>query len=98
MSLQMCAWPPSRSPSATTLLMVRLSDMLQDFRIAIRVLARRPAFTFVAALSLALGIGANSAIFSLVDSLWFRPIAARDAGRIVRVFGATDQNSRALVS
>ncbi len=73
-------------------------DMLRDLRFAIRMLGSRPLFTLIAALSLALGIGANSAIFSLVDALWFRPIAARDAGRIVRVFGATDQNSRALVS
>lgn len=73
-------------------------DMLRDLRIAVRVLASRPGFTLVAALSLALGIGANSAIFSLVDALWFRPLAVPDASRIVRVFGATDQNPEADLS
>jgi len=72
--------------------------MLRDLRIAVRVLASRPGFTFVAALSLALGIGANSAIFSLVDALWFRPLAVPDSGRIVRVFGATDQDPEAPLS
>ncbi|MBZ5602001.1 MAG: ABC transporter permease [Acidobacteriia bacterium] len=72
--------------------------MLRDFRLAIRLLASRPGFTFVAALSLALGIGANSAIFSLVDALWFRPMAVPDAGRIVRVFGSTDQDRAASLS
>src|SRR5215813_9278685 len=72
--------------------------MLRDFRLAFRLVASRPGFTFVAALSLALGIGANSAIFSLVDALWFRPLAVPDAGRLVRIFGATDQDSDALVS
>lgn len=72
--------------------------MLRDFRFAFRVLAARPVFTLIAALSLALGIGANSAIFSLVDALWFRPMAVRDASRIVRVFGVTDQDRRAGLS
>ncbi len=72
--------------------------MIRDFRLAVRLLASRPAFTFVAALSLALGIGANSAIFSLVDALWFRPIAVPDANRLVRVFGVTDQDSGAALS
>ena len=72
--------------------------MLRDFRLAFRLLASRPGFTLVAALSLALGIGANSAIFSLVDALWFRPIAVPEPGRLVRVFSATDQESGAALS
>jgi len=71
---------------------------MRDFRVALRVLARRPLFTLIAALSLALGIGANSAIFSLVDALWFRPPAIRDPGRIVRIFGVTSQDRRGLLS
>ena len=55
--------------------------MFRDFRFAFRVLASRPAFTLVAALSLALGIGANSAIFGLIDGLWFRPLAVPKSRR-----------------
>jgi putative ABC transport system permease protein len=72
--------------------------MFRDFRFAFRVLASRPAFTFVAALSLALGIGANSAIFGLVDALWFRPLAVPKPGEIVRIFSATDQDPQGRLS
>lgn len=72
--------------------------MLRDFRHAIRVLASRPAFTLVAALSLALGIGANSAIFGLIDAMWFRPLAVPKSGEIVRVFSVTDQNKAGSLS
>jgi hypothetical protein len=72
--------------------------MLRDFRFAFRVLASRPAFTLVAALSLALGIGANSAIFSLIDALWFRPMAVPKAGEIVRLFSVRDQDREGVLS
>ena len=77
--------------------MPRQTDMLRS-SIALRVLAAQPAFTFVAALWLALGIGANSAIFSLVDALWFRPLAVADSSRILRVYGVTGQDREALLS
>jgi len=70
--------------------------MLQDFRYAYRVLSSRPGFTLVAALSLSLGIGANAAIFGVVDTFWFRPMAVPDAGRIVRVVSATGQDAEGL--
>ena len=72
--------------------------MLRDFRYAFRVLVSRPAFTLGAALCLALGIGANSAIFSLIDALWFRPLAVPAAGKIVRLFSVTDQDRQAMLS
>ncbi|HEV2689663.1 MAG TPA: ABC transporter permease, partial [Bryobacteraceae bacterium] len=72
--------------------------MLRDFRFALRVLAGRPVFTLVAALSLALGIGANSAIFGLVDALWFRPLAVPNSGKIVRVFAVTEQDRTGTLS
>jgi predicted permease len=72
--------------------------MLRDFRFAFRVLASRPAFTVVAALSLALGIGANSAIFGLIDGLWFRPLAVPKSSEIVRIFSVTDQDRQGRFS
>src|ERR1035438_9474861 len=76
----------------------QLLRMFRDFRYAFRVLSSRPAFTLVAALSLALGIGANSAIFGLIDGLWFRPLAVPKSGEIVRVFGVTDQDNQDRLS
>jgi predicted permease len=72
--------------------------MWRDVRFACRVLASRPIFTCVAALSLALGIGANSAIFSLIDAQWFRPVGVPAAGEIVHVFFVTEQNRENLAS
>ena len=59
--------------------------MLQDFRLAIRSLRGTPVVTAVALLSLALGIGANTAIFSLVNGLLLRPLPVRDPHRLVMV-------------
>ena len=58
------------------------ADLAQDVRYGIRVLAKAPAFTAVAILSLALGIGANTAIFSLVNSLLIRSLPVHDPDRL----------------
>lgn len=63
--------------------------MWRDLRYALRSLRGTPTFTFAVILALALAIGANAAIFSLVDGLWFRPPGVRDSGAIVRVFSTT---------
>ena len=61
------------------------SQMLQEFRLAVRRLAKAPGFTSAAILTLGLGIGANSAIFSLVHGIVLRPLPYPDADRVVRI-------------
>jgi putative ABC transport system permease protein len=62
-----------------------IRDVGQDLRYAARTLARAPAFTIVAALTIALGVGATTAIFSAVDGVLLKPLHYPDSDRIVRV-------------
>ena len=64
-----------------------LIDLGRDVRYGVRLLARHPGFTLVAVLTLALGIGANTAIFSLINSVMLRPLPVRDPGRLAVVGG-----------
>jgi len=63
-----------------------METILQDVRYGFRVLKKSPGFTTVAVLTLALGIGANVAIFSYVDELWLRPMPVPRADRLVRIY------------
>jgi putative ABC transport system permease protein len=63
----------------------RVEELLQDVRYAARGLVRRPGFTTIAILTLAVGIGANTAIFSAVNALMFRPLPFREPAQLMNV-------------
>ena len=70
-----------------------MTTFIGDLRYGMRMLLRSPGLTLAAVLSLALGIGANAAIFSYVDALWLRPLAVRDSARLVKVFTSENTSS-----
>src|SRR6266404_3338079 len=67
------------------------SKCMNDLRFALRQLRKSPAFTFVAVLTLALGIGANTAIFSLIQDLFLRGLPFSEPDRLVRIYGESKE-------
>src|SRR4029077_9868427 len=65
---------------------------MNDLRYALRMLLKSTGFSFIAIATLALGIGANTAIFSVVEGTLLRPLPFPDAERLVRIFEALDES------
>src|SRR5881628_375902 len=72
----------------------RLSNLLQDIGFGLRLLAKSPAITFNAVATLALAIGANSAVFSVVSSVLMRPLPFADPDRLVMLWETNPQNGQ----
>src|SRR5579872_3710784 len=69
-----------------------MSTLLQDLKFGARLLARAPGFTLVAALSLALGIGANTTIFTLINAVLLNPLPVADPSQLVSVWTTDERN------
>ncbi len=77
----------------------RLEDeMFQDVRFGARMMRKSPLLTLAAVLSLALGIGANTAIFSVVSAVMLRPLPYREPERLVKVYQVPPDSARGLMS
>ena len=75
-----------------------LESFFKDVRYGLRMLRRRPGFTAVVIATLALGLGANAAIFALIDAIGFRPMAVPHVDQIARIFSTTPQDRQGYFS
>jgi putative ABC transport system permease protein len=76
----------------------RMNSLLQDLRFGVRMLMKQPGFTVIAALTLALGIGANTTIFSAIESVILHPFAFPNQERLVAIYERMPSGERELVT
>src|SRR5689334_7460380 len=72
-----------------------MATFLQDLKFGARLLVKSPGFTAIAALSLALGIGANTTIFTLVNAVLLNPLPVEDPSQLVSVFATHERTQHA---
>jgi hypothetical protein len=71
-----------------------METLLQDIKFGVRMLLKSPSLSIVATIALALGIGANTAIFSVVNAVLLRPLPFPDSGKLVALFEADAEKGR----
>jgi hypothetical protein len=72
-----------------------MGTLIQEVKIAVRMMIKNQGFSIVVILTLALGIGANTAIFSFVNAVLLRPLAYKDSATLVNVWGKFDNEGLA---
>src|ERR1051325_321583 len=77
-------------------MLYRTMTLSQDVRYGVRVLLKSPGFVIAAVLSLALGIGANTTIFTMINAVFLQPLPVEKASELMYVFGTDSNNPNSL--